>query len=119
MIAVAVLLVAAAVVTSYAWHIRKLVTAIPIASLDTRPLAPPIAGPTERVVLFVAHDDDGSLHAQSAEIPMPSGRQERAEELLRALVAIYLDKNSPHVLGPGADLRLSSPMDEPLFGSPP
>jgi len=105
LIAVAVLLVAAAVMSSYAWHMRKLVTATPIASLDTRPLAPPIAGPTERVVLFVAHDDDGALHPQSAEIPMPSGRQERAEELLRALLAIYLDKSSPHVLGSGAEVR--------------
>lgn len=105
LIAVAVLLVAAAVMSSYAWHMRKLVTATPIASLDTRPLAPPIAGPTERVVLFVAHDDDGALHPQAAEIPMPSGRQERAEELLRALLAIYLDKSSPHVLGSGAEVR--------------
>lgn len=105
LISVAVLLVAAAIMSSYAWHMRKLVRATEVTPLDTRPLAPPIAGPTERVALFVAHDDDGSLHAQSAEIPMPSGRQERAEELLRALLAIYLDKNSPHVLGSGAEVR--------------
>ena len=105
LISVAVLLVAAAIMGSYAWHMRKLVTATEVTPLDTRPLAPPIAGPTERVALFVAHDDDGSLHAQAAEIPMPSGRQERAEELLRALLAIYLDKNSPHVLGSGAEVR--------------
>jgi Sporulation and spore germination len=32
-------------------------------------------------------------------------RQERAEELLRALIAIYLDKTSPHPLPPGSDVR--------------
>jgi len=105
LISVVVLLVAAALMSSYAWHMRKLVSGTQIVATDTRPLAPPIAGPTERVALFVAHDDDGTLHAQAAEITMPSGRQERAQDLLRALLAIYLDKNSPHVLGAGADVR--------------
>jgi Sporulation and spore germination len=103
-ISVAVLLAAALGMSLYAWHMRK--TATPtVASTDTRPLAPPVAGPTERVTLFVAHDDDGSLRAESAQIPMPSGRQQRAEELLRALLSLYLDKSSPHVLGPGSDVR--------------
>ena len=76
-----------------------------MASTDTRPLAPPVTGPTERVALFVAHDDDGSLRPESAQIPMPSGRQQRAEELLRALLSTYLDKSSPHVLGAGSEIR--------------
>ncbi len=104
-IAMVVLLVAALGLGSYAWHMRKTVTAAPVASTDTRPLAPPVAGPTERVTLFVAHDDDGTLQATSAQIPLPSGRQQRAEELLRALVSLYLDKSSPHVLGPGSEVR--------------
>ncbi len=57
------------------------------------------------MTLFVAHDDDGTLRAQSAQIPMPSGRQQRAEELLRALLSLYLDKSSPHAIGAGADIR--------------
>jgi hypothetical protein len=103
-IGVAVLLVAALGMSLYAWHMRKVATTT-VASTDTRPLAPPVAGPTEQVVLFVAHDDDGSLRAESARIPMPSGRQQRSEELLRALLSLYLDKSSPHVLGPGSDVR--------------
>lgn len=104
-IGMAVLLASALGLGVYAWQMRKTVTATPAASTDTRPLAPPVSGPTERVVLFVAHDDDGSLRAESAQIPMPSGRQQRAEELLRALLSIYLDRSSPHVLGPSADIR--------------
>ena len=104
-IAMAVLLVAVLGLSMYAWHMRKTVASVPPPSTDTRPLAPPIAGPTERVILFVAHDDDGSLRAVSAQIPMPSGRQQRAEELLRALLSLYLDKSSTHVLGTGADIR--------------
>ena len=105
LIAMAVLLVAVLGLSLYAWHMRTVVVSTPAASNDTRPLAPPIAGPTERVTLYVAHDDDGSLRAEAALIPLPSGRQQRAEELLRALLSLYLDKSSPHALGSGADIR--------------
>ena len=105
LIAMAVLLVAVLGLTVYALHMRRTVAATPVASTDTRPLGPPIAGPTERVTLYVAHDDDGSLRAESVLIPLPSGRQQRAEELLGTLLSLYLDKSSPHVLGPGADIR--------------
>jgi len=104
-IAFAILLAAALGLSLYAWHIRKNAAAPTVAPVDTRPLAPPVSGPSEHVVLFVAHDEDGTLRAESSQIPMPSGRQQRAEELLRALLSIYLDKNSPHRLGPGADIR--------------
>jgi spore germination protein GerM len=103
-IAVAVLLVALLGMSIYAWHMRTVATTT-AASTDTRPLAPPVAGPTEQVILFVAYDSDGTLRPQTARIPMPSGRQQRAEELLRALLSLYLDKSSPHVLGPGSDVR--------------
>ena len=104
-IAVAVLLVAVLGLGIYALHMRRTAVSTPVASIDTRPLAPPVAGPTERVTLFVAHDDDSSLRAEAALIPLPSGRQQRAEELLRALLSHYLDKSSPHPLGSGADIR--------------
>jgi hypothetical protein len=104
-IAVAVLVVAALGLSIYAWHMRKTVAATPVAPIDTRPLAPPVTGPTEKVVLYVAHDDDGTLRAEAAQIPMPSGRQQRAEELARALISLYLEKNSPHVIGAGTEVR--------------
>ncbi len=105
LIAVAVLVAAALGLGIYTWKMRKAVTSTPVVATDTRPLAPPVAGPTERVVLYVAHDEDGSLRPEAAQIPMPSGRQQRAEELLRALLSTYLDKNSPHVLGSGSEIR--------------
>ena len=104
-IAVTVLLAAALGLSIYAWHVRKTVAATPVAPVDTRPLAPPVTGPTEKVVLYVAQDDDGTLRAQPAQIPMPSGRQQRAEELARALISLYLEKNSPHVIGAGTEVR--------------
>jgi Sporulation and spore germination len=103
-IAVAVLLLAALGMSAYAWRMRGRAGG-PITSADTRPVVPPVAGPTERVTLFVAYDNPGVLNAQSAQIPLPSDRQQRAEELLRALFALYLDKSSPHPLAPDAEIR--------------
>jgi len=104
-IAVSVLLAAVLGMSLYVWRMRGRAAAVPIASTDMRPVVAPVAGATERVTLFVAYDDVGVLHAQPAQIPMPSVRQQRAEELLRSLVALYLDRASPHPLPRGADIR--------------
>jgi hypothetical protein len=104
-IALSVLLAAALGMSVYAWRMRGRAAATPVASVDTAPVVAPVAGATERVTLFVAYDDLGILRAQSAQIPMPSVRQQRAEEVLRALITLYLDKTSPHPLPPGSDIR--------------
>jgi hypothetical protein len=88
----------------YVWRMRGRATrAEPVAY--TRPVAPPVSGPTEEATLYVAYDDPGVLRAQATRIPLPAGRQERAQELLRALLGLYLDKSSSHLLGAGADVR--------------
>jgi hypothetical protein len=91
-IGVVVLLVAVLGMSIYAWHMRGRVAAIPAQpAADTRALVPTFTGPTERATLFVAFDEDGSLRPRSAQISLPSGRQQRAEELLSALLTIYLN----------------------------
>jgi hypothetical protein len=72
---------------------------------DTRPVAAPASGPTETVTLYVADDAIGALRSQSAQIPLPGGRQQRAEELLRALLRVYQQPDSPHPLAPAAEIR--------------
>ncbi len=104
-IALSIMLVAVLSMGLYAWHMRGRAAAVPVASTDTRPVEPPVSGPTERVTLYVAYDDIGVLRAQSAQTPLPSVRQQRAEELLKALFALYLAKSSPHPLPPGSDVR--------------
>jgi len=99
----AVMIILALGMSLYAWHMRG--GASQPESASTQPVAPPVSGPTEQVTLYVAYDDGGILRAQSAQIPLPAGRQERAGELLRALLNIYLDKSSPHLLGPGSEIR--------------
>jgi spore germination protein GerM len=104
-IALSILLAAVFGMSLYAWHMRGRAAATPVPSLDSGPVVAPVAGNTERVTLFVAYDDIEVLRSQSAQIPMPSVRQQRAEEVLRALIALYLDKSSPHPIPPGSDIR--------------
>jgi hypothetical protein len=104
MIGVAAMLALALGMSVYVGHMRGRVrqTETPVAY--THPVSAPVQGPTEQVTLYVAYDDPGVLRAQAANIPLPAGRQERAQELLRALLGLYLDKSSSHSLGPGAEV---------------
>jgi hypothetical protein len=104
-IAIVVMLLIALGISVYLWRMPHRVEVAKIPPQNKQAIAPPAAGPTEQVTLYVAHDDSGSLQAQSANIPLPSGRQERAQELLRSLLDVYLDKSSSHPLGAGSEIR--------------
>jgi len=104
-IGIVVLLAIAVVAGFYARHMRGRAAEADSQAADNRRVAPPVAGATEQITLYVAYDDAGVLRPQTARIPLPSGRQQRGEELLRALLQIYLDKNSPHPLAASADIR--------------
>jgi len=103
-ISAAVMLLAVIAMSLYAWRTRGGVASVE-STAYTRPVTAPVEGPTEQVTLYVAHDDIGALRAQTARIPLPAGRQERAEELLRALLRLYLNSSSPHALPAAADLH--------------
>lgn len=77
---------------------------LPLAS-KAEPIIPPSTGWTERVTVFVAHDDPGDLQAQSISIPVETDRQQQAEAVLRGLIDIYAARNSPHLLAIGADVH--------------
>jgi hypothetical protein len=89
---------------SYVWHMRG-VSRAELVETTPRSVAPPASGPTEQMTLYIAYDDAGILRAQTSRIALPQDRQQRAEELLRALLNVYLDKSSPHALSPGSEIR--------------
>ena len=105
LIGTAVMLVIVLAMGMYLRHMSRAAYEMQRFADDTRPVTPPASGPTESVTLYVADDGTGELHAQVAKIPMPGGRQQRAEELLRALLRIYQQPDSPHPLPAAADLR--------------
>jgi hypothetical protein len=103
-ISTAILLVTVVILGFYVHRMRgRAAQGVPVA--DNRPVAPPVAGPTEQVTLYVAYDDPGVLRAEAARIPLPSGRQERAQELLHALIQRYVSRDTPHVLPSGSEIR--------------
>jgi hypothetical protein len=103
-IGIAIMLAVALGMSVYAWQMRNRVTQTETPAAYAQPVAAPVQGPTEQVTLYVAYDDAGVLRAQSASIPLPAGRQERAQELLRALLKLYMDKSSSHALAPGSEV---------------
>jgi Sporulation and spore germination len=104
-ISVSVMLVVVVSMGFYLRHVRRSDREAQALAADTRPVAPPASGPTETVTLYVADDTAGVLRSQAAKIPLPGGRQQRAEELLRALLRIYQQPDSPHPLAAAADIR--------------
>jgi len=104
-LSVAAMLVLVVTMGLYARHMRRQVRELESPAASALPVTPPASGPTETVTLYVADDASGSLRAQSAQIPLPSGRQQRAEELLRALLRIYQQPGAAHPLSPASDIR--------------
>jgi hypothetical protein len=105
LIGVAAMVVVVLGMSAYVWRMRGRVEQVEAPTVDTRPVAPPVSGPSEQVTLYIAYDEPGVLRAEASRIPLPTGRQERAQELLRALIGRYLDTSSSHPLGPGAEIR--------------
>ena len=104
-IGVAALLVLVVSMGIYLRNMRRQAAAVDYAAANAAPVAPPPSGPTETVTLYVADDEAGVLRARAAQIPLPGGRQQRAEELLRTLLRIYQQPGSPHPLAAAADVR--------------
>jgi hypothetical protein len=72
---------------------------------NSRPVTAPVNGPKVTISLAVAYDDDGLIAERKAEVPLPLEPGARAREILRALLAEYLQKPSPHTIGDGSDVR--------------
>ena len=70
------------------------------ARIQIQSLAPHATGPQEKVPVFIAYDDEGVIREESDSVPEVKEPSERAREVLRALLARYLEKPSPHPLGP-------------------
>ncbi|HXY16214.1 MAG TPA: GerMN domain-containing protein [Terriglobales bacterium] len=104
LIAVVVMFAVALGMIFYAWRMQGRAVKTEV-SANAEPVGPPASGPTEQATLHVAYDDVGILRSRVVRIALPAGRQERAEELLRALLDIYLGKSSPHILGAGSEIR--------------
>jgi hypothetical protein len=105
LIGITLMLAVALGMSAYVWRMRGTAAHNSPTTPDARPVPAPVAGPSEEVTLWLAYDAPGNVRPQGARIPLPSARQERAQELLRALVEVYLNKDSSHPLPSGSEVR--------------
>ncbi len=105
LIMLALLLIAIFAMGFYALHLRNVAVANQQSAADSRPVAPPVTGPLQRVTLFVADDSDGSLNKREISIALPQEPGQRAREILHALMDVYQERSSPHPLPNGADVK--------------
>ena len=88
----------------YVWQVRSRAQ-FEATMQKPQVVTPPSTGTPRQVTLWVAHDDPGVLRIQAVSIELSGERQRKTQEILRALLAIYTGKDSPHHLAPGADVR--------------
>ncbi len=105
LIGIALMLAVALGMSVYVWRMRGTVSPSTPSTADARPVPAPVSGPSEQVTLWVAYDVPGNVRPQGVRIPLPSARQERAQELLRALLGMYLNKDSSHPVPAGSEVR--------------
>ena len=68
-------------------------------------VVPPTAGAPVTITLYVADDQQGTLHHEETTLPLPSNPTLRAQAVLRALIARYTQKDSLHSLPAGPDIN--------------
>ena len=104
-ITIALLLVGSCVLGFYVLNEKRRAEEQQRRLADTRPVAPPVAGTPQRVVLIIAYDEEGVLRRREATVVLPDDRALRAREVLRALLNEYVKKPSPHPLAEGSDIK--------------
>ncbi len=99
------LCIVALALSLYVWQLRKRSAEDSASATTPEVVTTPSDAIEKPVILWVARDDIGSLKSQTVSVAVSSDRQRGAEDILRALLAVYTSKGSPHPLPPGAGVR--------------
>jgi spore germination protein GerM len=100
-----ILLAIAVAMAIYVWQLRRREVLNPPPAPAAEHVSPPATGQVQQATLWIVYDQEAALHTERIAIPLMSNRQQRAEELLRALIGRYRQQNSPHPLSAGAELH--------------
>ena len=76
-----------------------------IAATEDRPVSPPVTAKPQKISVLVAYDEDRALRWRETTISLPEERGMQVREVLRAVLAQYLQDPSPHPLGKGTDIK--------------
>ena len=99
------LCIVALALSLYVWQLRKRSAEDSASATTPEVVTAPSDATPKPVILWVARDDIGALKSQTVSVAVSSDRQRGAEDILRALLAVYTGKGSPHALPPGAGVR--------------
>lgn len=99
------LCVIALAMSFYVWQLRKNAVEEPAPTTTPEVVTTPSNATQKQIVLWLAHDDTGTLSSQSISLAVSSERQRQAEDIVRALFGLYMAKGSPHPLPAGAGVR--------------
>jgi hypothetical protein len=75
------------------------------SSADSKPIAPPVSGATERITIYIPDDEHDALLKREVTASLPSEPALRAREVVRVLIAQWQEKNSTHPIGEDADVK--------------
>jgi hypothetical protein len=101
---VAALVLAILAMGLYLVHLKRNAESIG-AGAAPETLTAPVSGPAQQMILYLASDNDDSLHPITISSALPNDPGERGRLALHTLIARYLQKDSSHPLGAGADVH--------------
>ena len=104
-ITIVILLAGLAGMGLYGYHLRRQAVELLKTSADTRPVAPPVSGPTQQITVFIPNDDNGDLVRRDISAALPPEPTLRAREIVHVLIAQWQEKNSTHPIGTNADVK--------------
>jgi sporulation and spore germination protein len=104
-ITIALLLVSILIIGVFIITITHREEAKTLQATEDRLLAPPVEGKQEHIRILVAYDEERALRWRETDVFMPTERSLRARASLRAVLAQYLQRPSPHRLAKGAGIR--------------
>jgi hypothetical protein len=104
-ITLALLLVAVVGIGLYMYRLERKTEEEMRRASDIRSVAPPVNGPTGKITLAIAYDEDGVFRQQQVQAALPSDPGERSREILRTLFSQYTQRPSPHPLASGSDIN--------------
>jgi hypothetical protein len=104
LISFALLLAGIFVVGLYMLSLKRGEETSPVIPGDTAVLAPPGSTTSQALTLYVAYDDLGVLRKRTTTAALPSEPPARARAILQTLLHEYLQRSSPHPIGPGSDV---------------
>jgi hypothetical protein len=105
-ITVAILLVAVLGMGLYGLHLRKQALQLHASAIsDTRPIAPPVSGPEQRIIVFLPDDSSGTLFRREITATLPEEPTLRAREIVHVLINKWQEKESLHPISSAADVN--------------